>query len=112
TAAGGIEDGHPYVDLRGRLAVHDLLDPPEAYVQGAQLEFFDAAVRYLPELQALRVEELKLADVISLAPRDAFFSPISWRLATGARRLPDRPLSSSDPSALAFFLEGGPGLSY
>lgn len=112
SASGGWEDGSPYVALRARLAVHDLLDPADGYVRGAQLDFFDAALRYLPELEALRVEELKLADIVSLAPRDELFSPISWRFSTGARRVPDRPLTARDPSELAFYLEGGPGLSY
>ena len=41
------------------------------------------ALRVLPRAQAkVRLHELRLLDIVSLAPRDALFRPISWRFGT------------------------------
>ena len=75
----------PYVELRVRPSFHALLDPAGGYTRGAEIQFFDTAVRILPESERARLQEMVLLDVLSLAPRDSWFDPISWRFDTGLR---------------------------
>jgi hypothetical protein len=78
----GVRDGHPFLEARARPAYHDLLDPQGGFTRGAQIDFLDLAVRYYPEAQQVRIHEFRLLDIVSLAPRDALFRPISWRFGT------------------------------
>ncbi len=79
---GGVRDGHAFVEARARPAFHDVLDPEGGFTRGAQIEFFDLALRYYPDQQQVRVHEFRLIDIVSLAPRDALFHPISWHFDT------------------------------
>ena len=116
TARVSLESGfwahEPYVELRIRPAFHGLLDPQGGYTRGAEIQFLDTALRVLPEESRVRLQELVLLDVLSLAPRDRLFEPISWRFDTGLRtrllaehgdRLEAEPVWRS---------RGGAGLAY
>ena len=81
----GYWDHEPYVELRIRPAFHGLLDPEGGYTRGAEIQFLDTAVRILPEEGRVRLQEVVLLDVLSLAARDRIFEPISWRFDTGLR---------------------------
>jgi len=78
-------------ELSWRAAYHDLLDPDEGYVEGAQINFFDIRGRYYPSEGQLKLHSFRLLDIFSLAPRDAFFKPVSWKVTTGfdRKRFPD-----------------------
>jgi hypothetical protein len=78
----GVRDGRAFVELRARPAYHDLLDPQGGYTRGAQIDFLDLALRVYAGEPKLRLHELRVLDIVSLAPRDALFRPISWRLDT------------------------------
>jgi len=106
----GREWGHDYAELKLRPAYHDLLDPTDGYTRGAQINFFDLTLRhYLDGEQSSRLEDFTLVDIVSVAPRDLFFSPRSWKVAAGWRRV--SPLLHPE-EPLAFFLDGGVGPSY
>ena len=79
----GWRDGRFYVEARARPAFHDLLDPEEGYLAGAQIQFLDTALRFYPDGDELDLHELTLIDIVSVAPRDPLFTPISWRFRTG-----------------------------
>ncbi|MCU0669052.1 MAG: hypothetical protein MUF70_06845, partial [Myxococcota bacterium] len=79
---GGVRDGRAFVELRARPAFHDLLDPQGGYTRGAQIDFFDVALRVYPGEEKVRLHELRVLDIVSIAPRDALFQPISWRFGT------------------------------
>jgi hypothetical protein len=64
---------------------HDIMDPEPGYVRGAQIEFFDTAIRHY-EGGAARLEHLTPVDIVSLSPRNDFFQPRSWRIAGGWER--------------------------
>jgi hypothetical protein len=81
--ATGVRDDEVYVEVRARPSFHDLLDPQGGFTEGAQIELMDVALRYYPEREAVELHELTLVDIVSLAPRDGFFRPVSWRLRTG-----------------------------
>ena len=116
----GFWDHQPYVELRVRPSFHGLLDPEGGYTRGAEIQFLDTAVRILPEQGRVRLQEVVLLDVLSLAARDRIFQPISWRLDTGLRtrllpehgdHLEPKPVWHSRVGAgLAYQL--GPALAY
>ena len=97
-----------FVELRGRPTYHDLMDPDEGYVRGAQTEFFDVVVRDYSGGVGTRVEDFTPLRIVSVSPRNEFFQPISWNINVGwsRRRLAD----GSEP--LVFNLNGGPGLAW
>jgi hypothetical protein len=79
----GARDGEAFLEARVRPAFHDLLDPLGGYTRGAQIDFLELAVRVEPGAGDVELHELTLVDIVSLAPRDALFRPISWRVGTG-----------------------------
>ena len=85
-AGGGVRRGKGFVELEAQPAFHTLLDPDNGYLRGAQIKFFDTAVRYYLTKEQLRLEKLHILDILSLAPRDIFFRPLSWKVLTGFER--------------------------
>ena len=108
TMGGGRRDGANFVELRVRPVYHELMDPEEGYVRGAQIEFFDFAARDYSGGIGARVEDFTPLRIVSIAPRNGFFQPLSWKIDTGwsRRRLAD----GSEP--LVFNVHGGPGLAW
>lgn len=102
----GQVDDSDFIELDIRPAYHDLTDIPDGYPEGSQLRFLATRLRYWTEDSKLDVEELTLIDINSLSPRDAFFSPTSWKIGVGAVRSE----LSSDRS-LAAYLKGGAGFA-
>ncbi|RIK93428.1 MAG: hypothetical protein DCC71_24065 [Proteobacteria bacterium] len=86
----GVRDGRAFVELRARPAFHDLLDPQGGYVHGAQIDFLDLALRAYPGAPDFRVHELRVLDIVSLAPRSELFPSISWRVDTAITSEPVR----------------------
>lgn len=82
----GWRDQRPFAQLRVRPSFHDLLDPTGGYIRGAQIQFLDAAVRVYGDGE-VRLHELSLIDILSLAPRDDFFHPIAWSFRTQAKSI-------------------------
>src|SRR6185436_8320449 len=78
----GWRKSRPFVQLDARPGYHDLLDPQGGYTPGAQIDFLDLAVRIYGNDGEVRLQDLALVDIVSLAPRDQIFSPLSWRAAT------------------------------
>src|SRR3569833_3119426 len=83
-AVGAGRDAHrDFQSLEFRPAYNDLLDPGGGYTDGAQINFMDLGLRRYQEDGNVALEKLTLVDIYSLAPRDAFFKPVSWKAATG-----------------------------
>jgi len=103
----GKRDGRAFQELTLRPTYHDVIDADAGYVRGAQIEFFDMALRHYDD-GATRVERFVPVDILSLAPRDDFFQPRSWRVAGGWHRMFLR--DSSEP--LVASLDGGAGAAW
>lgn len=88
TVSGGIRRDQPYLEVAWRAAYHDLLDPDDGFTSGAQINFFALTGRYLPESGDVRLQSFQLVDILSLAPRDLFFRPVSWKVSGGLDRKP------------------------
>jgi hypothetical protein len=93
--------------LRWRPAYHDLYAPSEGYVRGAQIEFFDTVLRYQPQRNSLRLDELRFVDIVSASPRTLLFRPKSW-LVNAALTRPVFP-DYADQRHLSFQFEAGAG---
>lgn len=104
----GVRGDDAFAELRIRPAYHHLMDLDHGYVEGAQLVFADAALRYYPEDSRLLLESLDIIDIVSLSPRDRFFRPVSWKLDTGLVRV-DR---DDDESHLVYQINPGGGLAF
>jgi len=111
--ASGVRDGSAFAELRLRPAFHSLLDPSGGYTAGAQIEVMKTALRYTPGGGGLRVEELVILDITSVAPRDRFLTPISWTTGVGmhTRLIDDGPGDDLDPHSV-WYAQAGAGLSY
>lgn len=105
---GGAEDHREYLSLGLRPAYHDLLDPPEGYRPGAQLQFLRLDTRYYRDGAEWQLERLVGVEIRSLSARDAFFSPLSWQVGFGGRR----SALENGKRILTPYLDGGAGFSW
>lgn len=104
TVGAGRQARRDFIELSARATYHDVLDPDEGFVRGAQIEFFDFAARHYAG-GSTRLERFTPVDIISLAPSDDFFQPWSWKIAGGWRRM----LVRDGGEPMVAFLEGGAG---
>lgn len=91
--------------LRSRDALHDLLDPPQGYLAGGELEFFDLGL--LVNDNGVRVQELKLAGVKAAVPENLG----SWFASFGGRRYGLDAHAAKPRGSLGFYGEGGGGIT-
>jgi hypothetical protein len=108
TVGAGVRNDDPFLELGWRAAYHDLLDPQTGYQEGAQILFTEVAGRYHPEKDRLSLQRLRLVDIVSLAPRDEFFTPFSWKVQGGLER---RLLKGVD-DRLLFRINTGGGFTW
>lgn len=108
SAGAGYRGDDSFLELGWRPAYHDLLDPDDGYIEGAQINFIDVRGRYYFKENALRLQRLRLIDIVSLGPRDVFFKPVSWKVNTGF----DREIMSDGQEQLLYRLNPGGGFAY
>ncbi|MGZ8441088.1 MAG: Lnb N-terminal periplasmic domain-containing protein [Candidatus Deferrimicrobiaceae bacterium] len=106
--AAGARDGRPFLEAAYRPAYHSLEDPAEGFNVGSQIVFSEAAVRWYPRDDKVRLQRWDLIDIVSLAPRDALFHPVSWKVRTG---FATRDFPGSE-EALVYELNPGGGFSW
>ena len=109
----GTISGHDTLALRLQPAFHELLDPEEGYVNGAQINFLDWRAHYDLEDETWRTERVSLIDIASITPRDDFFHPWSWTVRAGWQRvtLPKQDRYNAEEMTLAFQLHAGGGVA-
>lgn len=101
----GMTGTNPFVEVGLRPAFHDLLDPPAGYPTGAAIEILGVRARaYFGDLP--RLESFTPVAINSLAPRDRFFRPMSWRTKLGVERFRE---DGDDAGWLVGLLEGAAG---
>lgn len=83
---GGSEGGAGYGEFQIRPAYHDILDPGEGYVLGAQIDFCSLALRWYEGGQRPVVQRFDAIGLRSFTPRDDFFAGPSWKVDTGMLR--------------------------
>lgn len=82
----GVKKGEAFQEIRLRPAYHALTDPSGGYLAGSQIVFLDTRLRYSDEGHDVTLEQLDLVDIVSVAPRDDFFTPLSWKVTAGLAR--------------------------
>lgn len=108
SAAAGVRRGKLFGELNVRPEFHALLDPGQGYLPGAQIKFLDSAVRYGGDSERFYLQSLHVLDIVSIAPRDRFFKPLSWKVNTGF----DRETLRDRQEHLIYRLNSGGGFSY
>ncbi len=105
--SGGQIGPAEFSQLSIRPAYHDILDPPEGYRSGAQLQFLRLDARLYHDNDELQVEKITAVEIRSLTPRNQFFSPLSWQVGFGGRRT-----DTGTQRVLTPYVEGGVGGSW
>lgn len=104
----GMRSGQHYQELSMRPSYHDQNDPEAGYPRGAQIQFFNLALRHYEDEQGVRIEEFIPLDIYSLSPNDAYFHTLSWKINAGWAR--QRFRAGADP--LVARVNGGVGRSW
>ncbi len=79
------EDHLDWLTLGLRLSLHSLEENAAGFLPGAQINLGNFELR-LDETGRADLQRIDLVDIISLSPRDRFFSPLSWSVLTGLER--------------------------
>ncbi len=108
--AGGVQDRDGFVELRVQPAFHEAIDAPRGFAEGGEIRFLDTRLRYYPDDQRVRLQELVVLDVTTASPWRRPFRPLGWHTEFGART---RMLSRDEGRGLAarsvFRAQGGLG---
>lgn len=107
-AGAGLRRDRPYLELAWQPAYHDLMDPDAGYTRGAQIDFFALSGRYYPLEQSLKLQNFRPVDILSLAPRDLFSQPYSWKVNGGL----DRKTFADGIDRLYLHLSTGGGMAW
>lgn len=83
---GGNRGGVNYEELLIRPAYHDQNDPVGGYIRGAQIQFFNLALRHYENGEGSRIEKFVPIDIFSLSSRNDFFHSLSWKVNVGWAR--------------------------
>ncbi|MNF64385.1 hypothetical protein D3C84_461130 [compost metagenome] len=87
-----------------RMAYHDLNDNAESFPLGAQIEILQLKLRQY-EGNDWQVQQLDLATIRSLTPRNELLQPWSWQVTGGLERVPGK----HDDENLVSHVNGGGG---
>ena len=87
-----------------RMAYHDLNDNAESFPLGAQIEILQLKLRQY-ESNDWQVQQLDLATIRSLTPRNELLQPLSWQVTGGLERVPGK----HDDETLVSHVNGGAG---
>lgn len=105
---GGCRTGYCFGEVGVRPAYHDLMDDDAGYVRGAQINFMDLVLRYNLTGSQLDLYRLRVLDIKSIAPRDIFFRPLSWKFNIGV----EQKLIPEGKERLVSVMNGGAGPSF
>ncbi|VVN38140.1 hypothetical protein PS684_02797 [Pseudomonas fluorescens] len=87
-----------------RMAYHDLNDNAESFPLGAQIEILQMKLRQY-EGNHWQFQQLDLATIRSLTPRNELLQPLSWQVTGGLERVPGK----HDDETLVSHVNGGGG---
>lgn len=85
TRSGARADHLGFIDLNYRAAFHDVMDPPQGFVPGSQIQMGNLSLR-LWDGGAVRVQQFQVVDILSLTHQTYFQQPIAWSVSGGLDR--------------------------
>ena len=100
----GTRGDKAYGEYGLRMAYHDLNDNAEGFPLGAQIEILQMKLRQY-EGNHWQLQQLDLATIRSLTPRNALLQPWSWQVTGGLERVPGK----HDDETLVAHVNGGAG---
>jgi hypothetical protein len=100
----GSRDDRAYAEYGLRMAYHDLNDNAYGFPLGAQIEILGLKVRQY-EGNQWQLQQLDLATIRSLTPRNQMLQPWSWQVNSGLERV----LSKHGDETLVSHVNGGAG---
>ncbi len=103
-AAIGTRGDDAFAEYGLRMAYHDLNDNAEGFPLGAQIEILQMKVRQY-EGNRWQLQQLDLATIRSLTPRNELLQPLSWQVTGGLERVPGK----HDDETLVSHVNGGAG---
>ena len=91
----GQQNDNEFIDMQFRIAYHELMDLPEGFIKGGQIEMGSWTLRGINQQDPtdgekdikLQLQKFSIINILSLGVRDHFQQPISWRVNTGLDRL-------------------------
>jgi len=95
--------------IRARGAYHDRLDPTAGFLPGGEIEFVDLSL--LVSDEKVRVGELKLVSVQTVAPWDRAFRPWLWQAQGGLRRYGLDNIAARPRGEIGAYADGGLGFA-
>ena len=102
----GESDDEGFSEFSWRIAYHDVMDLPEGFVPGSQIQMGLLDLRYWHDQQALRLQQFKIVDVLSLSHQTLFQNPTAWSVSFGLDRF------KQAEAELFTYLKVGFGKSY
>jgi len=109
--SAGTYDQQAFWDFHYRGTYHSLTDPPEGYMIGSELSFFDFQFRLLNSTEKddrISLHRLDYIRILSLPERDTFFQPYSWKIKIST----DEDWIDTSHRAYIHSVTGGAGVSY
>lgn len=100
----GSRDDKAYAEYGLRMAYHDLNDNAYGFPLGAQIEILGLKLRQY-EGNDWKLQQLDLATIRSLTPRNELLQPLSWQVTGGLERV----LGKHGDSTLVSHVNGGAG---
>jgi len=92
----GQQNDDEFVDVNFRMAYHELMDLPEGFIKGGQIEMGSLTLRAINQKEfesnsensqtKIQLQKFSLINILSLGARDYFQQPISWRVNAGVDR--------------------------
>lgn len=98
------------VALRARCALHDLLDPPQGYLAGGQIEFCNLGL--LLHDEGVDISDFAAVGVQAVSPWDRAFKPWSWFADGGLRRFGVDALAAKPTDDLGGYVDAGGGVAF
>lgn len=90
----GQQNESEFMDAQLRISYHELMDLPDGFVKGGQIEMGSLTLRAINQNNSvsdssdakIQLQKFSLINILSLGARDHFQQPISWRVNTGLDR--------------------------
>jgi hypothetical protein len=95
----GQQNEDEFIDVQLRLAYHELMDLPDGFIRGGQIEMGALTLRGINKQGSsandssadssdlsVQLQRFSVINILSLGARDHFQQPISWRVNTGFDR--------------------------
>ncbi len=79
------DDGAGFIDLSFRPAYHDVMDLPQGFVPGSQIQMGKLDVRVWDDGD-VRLQHFTVVDVLSLSHQTFFQRPVAWGVSAGVNR--------------------------